>query len=420
MDKKTVHLPGIAPGGCLLFLKYPVWTGYFRRNRQKVKGIMKKIVKILRGIGYLAAFSLILYPVVSNYINQMNSTTIATDYEQEVSHLSEEQENAMIEQAQEYNESLIGIGSIADPFSESNENQTENDVYNNLLKIDDTGMMGYIDIPKLDVVLPVYHGTSEKVLQSGVGHLKNTSLPVGGESCHAVLSGHRGLANAKIFTDLNKMEVGDVFYIKVLHHTFAYQVDQILTVLPSDTDALQIEKGKDYVTLVTCTPYAVNTHRLLVRGTRIPYEEAQKIDEEVGLQCTIPFNLILLIAGIVAFIIIWVSIKLHKRRKEKKTMQHNIYLYIMVSALVSFAVRAVPLTLIRKKIENPFLKSFLFYVPYVTLSVMTFPAIVETTAVPIAGVLALIAGIIAARKGVSMFLVAVICCVIVFAAEMLI
>ena len=284
---------------------------------------MKKIVKILRGIGYLAAFSLILYPVVSNYINQMNSTTIATDYEQEVSHLSEEQENAMIEQAQEYNESLIGIGSIADPFSESNENQTENDVYNNLLKIDDTGMMGYIDIPKLDVVLPVYHGTSEKVLQSGVGHLKNTSLPVGGESCHAVLSGHRGLANAKIFTDLNKMEVRDVFYIKVLHHTFAYQVDQILTVLPSDTDSLQIEKGKDYVTLVTCTPYAVNTHRLLVRGTRIPYEEAQKIDEEVGLQRTIPFNLILLIGGIIAFIIIWVSIKLHKRRKEKKYEQNK-------------------------------------------------------------------------------------------------
>ena len=274
---------------------------------------MKKVVKILRGIGYLMAFSLILYPVVSNYINQMNSTTIATDYEQEVSHLSEDMENAMIKQAQDYNESLIGIGSIADPFSESNENQTEDDMYNNLLKIDDTGMMGYIDI----------HGTSEKVLQSGVGHLKNTSLPVGGESCHAVLSGHRGLANAKIFTDLNKMEVGDVFYIKVLHHTFAYQVDQILTVLPSDTDSLQIEKGKDYVTLVTCTPYAVNTHRLLVRGTRIPYEEAQKIDEKVGLQRTIPFNLILLIAGIVALIIIWVSIKLHKRRKEKKHEQNK-------------------------------------------------------------------------------------------------
>lgn len=320
---------------------------------------MKKVVKILRGIGYLLAFSLILYPVVSNYINQMNSTTIATDYEQEVSHLSEDQENAMIKQAQEYNESLIGIGSIADPFSESNENQTEDDEYNKLLKIDDTGMMGYIDIPKLDVVLPVYHGTSEKVLQSGVGHLKNTSLPVGGESCHAVLSGHRGLANAKIFTDLNKMEVGDVFYIKVLHHTFAYQVDQILTVLPSDTDSLQIEKGKDYVTLVTCTPYAVNTHRLLVRGTRIPYEEAQKVDEEVGLQRTIPFNLILLIAGIIALIIIWVSIKLYKRRKEKNMsrISKRKRIYMCMASVMCMLLLLIPLPVSANDLGSILLKA---------------------------------------------------------------
>lgn len=278
---------------------------------------MKKIVKVFRGVGYLIAFSLILYPVVSNYVNQLHSTTIATDYEQEVSHLSENLENEMIEQAREYNKSLIGISSFIDPFSDTEGIQTEDDVYNNLLKIDDTGMMGYIDIPKLDIVLPVYHGISEKVLQSGVGHLPNTSLPVGGESSHAVLSGHRGLANAKIFTDLNKMEVGDVFYIKVLHHTFAYQVDQILTVLPSETDALQIEKGKDYVTLVTCTPYAVNTHRLLVRGTRIPYEEAKNVDEEVGLHCTIPFYMIILIGGIAAVVIIWIGTKIYSRRKEK-------------------------------------------------------------------------------------------------------
>ncbi|RHT69178.1 class C sortase [Ruminococcus sp. AM29-12LB] len=278
---------------------------------------MKKIVKVFRGVGYLIAFSLILYPVVSNYVNQLHSTTIATDYEQEVSHLSENLENEMIEQAREYNKSLIGISSFIDPFSDTEGIQTEDDVYNNLLKIDDTGMMGYIDIPKLDIVLPVYHGISEKVLQSGVGHLPNTSLPVGGESSHAVLSGHRGLANAKIFTDLNKMEVGDVFYIKVLHHTFAYQVDQILTVLPSETDALQIEKGKDYVTLVTCTPYAVNTHRLLVRGTRIPYEEAKNVDEEVGLHRTIPFYMIVLIGGIAAVVIIWISTKIYSRRKEK-------------------------------------------------------------------------------------------------------
>jgi len=282
---------------------------------------MKKIVKVFRGVGYLIAFSLILYPVVSNYVNQLHSTTIATDYEQEVSHLSENLENEMIEQAREYNKSLIGISSFIDPFSDTEGIQTEDDVYNNLLKIDDTGMMGYIDIPKLDIVLPVYHGISEKVLQSGVGHLPNTSLPVGGESSHAVLSGHRGLANAKIFTDLNKMEVGDVFYIKVLHHTFAYQVDQILTVLPSETDALQIEKGKDYVTLVTCTPYAVNTHRLLVRGTRIPYEEAKKVDEEVGLHRTIPFYMIVLIGGIAAVVIIWISTKIYSRRKEKERGQ---------------------------------------------------------------------------------------------------
>ena len=278
---------------------------------------MKKIVKEFRGGGYLIAFSLILYPVVSNYVNQLHSTTIATDYEQEVSHLSENLENEMIEQAREYNKSLIGISSFIDPFSDTEGIQTEDDVYNNLLKIDDTKMMGYIDIPKIDIVLPIYHGTSESVLQSGVGHLPNTSLPVGGESSHAVLSGHRGLANAKIFTDLNKMEIGDVFYIKILHHTFAYQVDQILTVLPSETDALQIEKGKDYVTLVTCTPYAVNTHRLLVRGTRIPYEEAKKVDEEVGLHRTIPFYMIILIGGIAAVVIIWIGTKIYSRRKEK-------------------------------------------------------------------------------------------------------
>ena len=278
---------------------------------------MKKIVKVFRGVGYLIAFSLILYPVVSNYVNQLHSTTIATDYEQEVSHLSENLENEMIEQAREYNKSLIGISSFIDPFSDTEGIQTEDDVYNNLLKIDDTKMMGYIDIPKIDIVLPIYHGTSESVLQSGVGHLPNTSLPVGGESRHSVLSGHRGLANAKIFTDLNKMEIGDVFYIKILHHTFAYQVDQILTVLPSETDALQIEKGKDYVTLVTCTPYAVNTHRLLVRGTRIPYEEAKKVDEEVGLHRTIPFYMIILIGGIAAVVIIWIGTKIYSRRKEK-------------------------------------------------------------------------------------------------------
>jgi len=278
---------------------------------------MKKILKFLKICGYLVAFSLILYPVVSNYINQKNSSTIASDYEQEISHLSEEEEEAMIQQARDYNQSLIGIGSVMDPFSGGDNNQTEDDIYNQLLKVDDTGMMGYIDIPKIDILVPIYHGTSEEVLQSGVGHLKNTSLPVGGESSHAVLSGHRGLANAKIFTDLNQIEIGDVFYIKVLHHTFAYQVDQILTVEPSDTSALAIEEGKDYVTLVTCTPYAINTHRLLVRGTRIPYEDAQEVAEELSLDRGMPFYMKALIGGIAAVIVIIIVLKVVEKKRRK-------------------------------------------------------------------------------------------------------
>lgn len=155
------------------------------------------------------------------------------------------------------------------------------------------------------------------------------------------------------------MEVGDVFYIKVLHHTFAYQVDQILTVLPSDTDSLQIEKGKDYVTLVTCTPYAVNTHRLLVRGTRIPYEEAQKIDEEVGLQRTIPFNVILLIVGIVAFIIIWVSIKLHKRRKEKNMgrISKRKRIYMCMASVMCMLLLLIPLPVSANDLGSILLKA---------------------------------------------------------------
>ena len=139
--------------------------------------------------------------------------------------------------------------------------------------------MGYVVIPKIDVNLPIYHGTSEEVLQKGVGHLQNTSLPVGGESTHAVLSGHTGLSSAKLFTDLDKLEEGNIFYIKTLGETFAYEVDQIKIVEPHETSDLLIESDKDYVTLVTCTPYGINSHRLLVRGTRIPYTE--EVEKEI-------------------------------------------------------------------------------------------------------------------------------------------
>lgn len=275
----------------------------------------KNIFKILRICGYLIGFSVLLYPAISNYLNQRNATTVATDYEQEVSHLSEEEEARIIEEAVSYNQSLIGGSSILDPFAED-VRKPEDEHYNSLLSIGSGGMMGYIELPKIKILLPIYHGTSESVLQSGAGHLENTSLPVGGESSHSVLSAHRGLPSAKLFTDLNKMELGDVFYIKVLHHTFAYQVDQILTVEPTETDALMIEEGKDYVTLVTCTPYAVNTHRLLVRGTRIPYEEALEITDEMELKAELPLYVKALIGAAAVLLLIYGIVRYINRNKR--------------------------------------------------------------------------------------------------------
>lgn len=279
---------------------------------------MKKwIFRSLRLCGYIIGFSILFYPAISNYLNQKNSTRIASDYEQEVSTISEEAEAKMIAEAVQYNKNLIGTNQALDPFSEDAK-APEDEMYNQLLNLNNTGMMGYLEIPKIDILLPVYHGTSESVLQSGAGHLSTTSLPVGGESSHSVLSGHRGLPSAKLFTDLNKMEIGDVFYIKVLHHTFAYQVDQILTVLPSETQALEVEEGKDYVTLVTCTPYAINTHRLLVRGTRVSYEEAVSVAPEMELKAELPLYIKALIIGAVILLCFYIVIKIISKNRKRK------------------------------------------------------------------------------------------------------
>ena len=277
----------------------------------------KKMSIIIAGILFLAGLSLLLYPLVANQWNTYRQSRLISDYEKVVSDMKPEDYTEEWEAAREFDSTLVQNNIYGDVFG-SDDTQIEDTDYWKVLNVAEDGVMGYLSIPKINVRLAIYHGTAEDVLQTGIGHMNGTSLPIGGESTHSVLAAHRGLPAARLFTDIDQMQQGDMFYIHVLDETLAYQVDQILTVLPSDTDSLQIEKGKDYVTLVTCTPYAVNTHRLLVRGTRIPYEEAQKIDEEVGLQCTIPFNLILLIGGIIAFIIIWVSIKYHKRRKEKK------------------------------------------------------------------------------------------------------
>lgn len=240
------------------------------------KNIKKYFPLFLFLIIFVAGLLVMLYPVISNAISVNNYNHVIKDYKNVVDNGNRTKYKKMLEEASLYNSSLTS-SSILDAFSYQDvENSTD---YLNILNIDQSGIMGYISIPKIDVKVPIYHGTNSKVLQKGVGHLEGSSFPVGGSSTHAVLSAHRGLPSSKLFTDLDQMEKGDVFHIYILNEVFTYQVDQILVIEPSSTEPLMIQEGKDYVTLVTCTPYAVNTHRLLVRGTRVmPEEQTEKIE----------------------------------------------------------------------------------------------------------------------------------------------
>lgn len=235
---------------------------------------MKKIIAVIILIVLLAVGGGIVgYPFISNYLMSQNLDSEVQSYLNSVSQLSKDQYDEEFEKAKEYNESLIGNVNIGDPFGEQPETD---DNYYDLLNVSDTSVMASIEIPAINVIYPIYHSADSSVLSKGIGHLRNTSLPIGGKGTHSVLTGHTGYSQAKLFTDLDKLENGDVFYITVLNETLAYEVDQIKVVLPTDTSELQIDSEGDYVTLVTCTPYGVNSHRLLVRGTRIPFVESEK------------------------------------------------------------------------------------------------------------------------------------------------
>lgn len=218
----------------------------------------------------VVGLSLMLYPSFSNWWNEAHQSRAIAAYSQEVSKLDENHYDELWQQAWEYNRSLVGRENA---YLLDDSQKAE---YERLLDVSGMGIMGYIEIPSLKVSLPIYHGTEESVLQVAVGHLEWTSLPVGGESTHCVLSGHRGLPSAKLFTDLDRLVVGDRFRLGVLDQVLTYEVDQILIVEPQDTEALLIEEGKDLCTLVTCTPYGINTHRLLVRGHRVETEKDAK------------------------------------------------------------------------------------------------------------------------------------------------
>ena len=219
-----------------------------------------------------------LYPIISTIYNEKHQSQIHTQYEEQVKQV----DNSAIIKAKElaiaYNEAIQPGAQLSDAFSNEALLWASED-YKNQLNVTGNGIMGYVNIPSLDIHLPIYHGTDSKTLEKGIGHLLGSSLPVGGDTTHSILTAHSGMASQKMFSDLPQLKVGDVFYLKVLGETLAYQVDQINTVLPHDTTYLGIEQGEDLCTLVTCTPFGVNTHRLLVRGERIPYEEAEVIVE---------------------------------------------------------------------------------------------------------------------------------------------
>lgn len=211
----------------------------------------------------LAGLSLLLYPTVSDYWNSFHQSKAITSYAEDVANMNEEVYDRMLNEAHAYNRAILNRENIYALTEE------EKEQYNKALDVTETGIMGYVEIPNINCSLPIYHGTEESILQIAIGHLDWTSLPVGGSSTHCVISGHRGLPSAKLFTDLDELSEGDIFMLRILDEVLTYEVDQISIVLPTQVEELHITEGEDYCTLVTCTPYGINTHRLLVRGHRI-------------------------------------------------------------------------------------------------------------------------------------------------------
>lgn len=278
----------------------------------------KKLPTIILILVFVVGLSLLLYPTFSDYWNSLHQTRAIAGYAESIADLNGEDYEAMLEAAREYNRKLSLLGTH---WTLSEE---ELEKYNSLLATGTTGVMGYVSIPKISVTLPIYHGTSDAVLQRGAGHLEGSSLPVGGKSTHAVLSSHRGLVSAKLFTDLDQLETGDLFMITVLNETLTYEVDQILIVLPTEMDALTITEGADYCTLVTCTPYGINTHRLLVRGHRVDTEDTARIvvpGDALQLESSVIAPLVAVPILIILFIILLLATR--KRKPAQSNVKNN-------------------------------------------------------------------------------------------------
>ena len=287
----------------------------------------RTIINIVVGLMFLAGFGILVYPTVSNQWNTYRQSQLIDSYEASVQELEQEDFTGEWELARSYNQTVKYNALYSNAFGESDGSLQEGE-YWKVLNIADDGIMGYLSIPKINVRLAVYHGSEETVLQTGIGHIDNTHLPIGGEGTHSVLSGHRGLPSARLFTDIDQMELGDMFYIHVLDETLAYQVDQISDMVDKDdADALEaalaLEEGQDYVSLFTCTPYGVNSHRLIVRGTRVPYEGEEHVEAtlpETMVQAVQDYYMIYLVLGLAVTILAIIVMRVIIKRREKRNM----------------------------------------------------------------------------------------------------
>lgn len=294
----------------------------------------RKLLNLLFGLIFLTGFGILTYPTISDQWNTYRQSQLISSYEQAVAVLEPEDYSREWELARNFDEALTRNNIYGDAFGDLEEDLT-NTEYWQVLNIAGDGVMGYLSIPRINVKLSIYHGTAEDVLQTGVGHMNGTKLPVGGEDTHSVLSAHRGLPSARLFTDIDQMVRGDKFYIHILDETLAYEVDQILDMVDKDDmetleDALQIIPGEDYVTLFTCTPYGVNSHRLLVRGTRVPYngeEEVESTPVDTMLRTVRNYYMLYLILGLSVTILVILAmrflLKPRKRAEDTEVKQEE-------------------------------------------------------------------------------------------------
>lgn len=286
----------------------------------------RKLSGILFGLLFLIGFGILIYPTVADQWNTYRQSRLISSYEKNIEEMEPEDFTAQWEKAQALNGTLTKNSIYGDVFGQDEEEMQDSE-YWQVLNVGGDGVMGYLSIPKINLKVSIYHGTGDEVLQTGVGHLNGTGLPIGGESTHSVLAAHRGLPSARLFTDIDQMKKGDKFYLHILDETLAYQVDQILDMVDKDDmetleNALQIEEGKDYVTLFTCTPYGVNSHRLLVRGTRVPYTGEEDIEEtpvDTMLRAVQDYYMLYLVLGLSVTLLVILFMKILIKPGKKKT-----------------------------------------------------------------------------------------------------